>query len=175
MTKGEVAKLLVVLAASYPKFEVDDVKVQVWYEMLGDLDYAVASMAVKKIIMQNTFPPAIAEVRKAVTELMNPEQVTSSEAWGEVTRAIRNYGYYREEEALASMSPITAQLVRYMGWREICMSEDIGVIRGQFLRMYEQIATREQEKQLLSTTMQTEIKKLAKKYDIRLIEGGNAG
>jgi len=55
------------------------------------------------------------------------------------------------------------------------MSEDIGVIRGQFLRMYEQIATREQEKQLLSTTMQTEIKKLAKKYDIRLIEGGNAG
>jgi hypothetical protein len=175
MTKGEVAKLLVVLAASYPKFEVDDVKVQVWYEMLGDLDYAVASMAVKKIIMQNTFPPAIAEVRKAVTELMNPEQVTSSEAWGEVTRAIRNYGYYREGEALASMSPITAQLVRYMGWREICMSEDIGVIRGQFLRMYEQIATREQEKQLLSPTMQTEIKKLAKKYDIRLIEGGNAG
>jgi hypothetical protein len=62
-----------------------------------------------------------------------------------------------------------------MGWREICMSEDIGVIRGQFLRMYEQIATREQEKQLLSPTMQTEIKKLAKKYDIRLIEGGNAG
>jgi hypothetical protein len=175
MTKGEVAKLLVVLAASYPRFEVDDVKVQVWYEMLGDLDYAVASMAVKKIIMQNTFPPAIAEVRKAVTELMNPEQVTSSEAWGEVTRAIRNYGYYREGEALASMSPTTAQVVRYMGWREICMSEDIGVIRGQFLRMYEQIATREQEKQLLSPTMQTEIKKLAKKYDIRLIEGGNAG
>lgn len=175
MTKGEVAKLLVVLAASYPKFEVDDVKVQVWYEMLGDLDYAVASMAVKKIIMQNTFPPAIAEVRKAAAELTNPENLTSSEAWGEVTRAIRNYGYYREGEALASMSPTTAQVVRYMGWREICMSEDIGVIRGQFLRMYEQIATREQEKQLLSTTMQTEIKKLAKKYDIRLIEGGNAG
>jgi len=175
MTKGEVAKLLVVLAASYPKFEVDDVKVQVWHEMLGDLDYAVASMAVKKIIMQNTFPPAIAEVRKAAAELTNPENLTSSEAWGEVTRAIRNYGYYRGEEALASLSPTTAQVVRYMGWREICMSEDIGVIRGQFLRMYEQIATREQEKQLLSPTMQTEIKKLAKKYDIRLIEGGNAG
>jgi len=175
MTKGEIAKLLAVLAAAYPKFEVNDVKVHVWHEMLGDLDYAVANIAIKKLIIQNTFPPSIAEVRKAVTELMNPEQVTSSEAWGEVTRAIRNYGYYREEEALASMSPITAQLVRYMGWREICMSEDIGVIRGQFLRMYEQIATREQEKQLLSQTMQTEIKKLAKKYNIRLIEGGNAG
>jgi hypothetical protein len=174
MTKGEVAKLLAVLAAAYPKFEANDVKVQVWHEMLGDIDYAVANMAVKKLIMQNTFPPAIAEVRKAVTELMNPEQVTSSEAWGEVTSAIRNYGYYREEEALASMSPTTAQLVRYMGWREICMSEDIGVIRGQFLRMYEQIATREQEKQLLPPAMQDEIKQLSNKIGLRLIEGGRS-
>ena len=87
------------------RFEVDDLKVRVWHEMLGDLDYAVASMAVKKIIMQNTFAPAIAEVRKAATEIMSPEQVTGSEAWGEVTRAIRHYGYYRETEALASMPP----------------------------------------------------------------------
>lgn len=175
MTKGEIAKLLAVLAAAYPKFEANDVKVHVWHEMLGDLDYAVVSMAVKKLIMQNTFPPAIAEVRKVAAELTNPENLTSSEAWGEVTSAIRNYGYCREGEALASMSPTTAQLVRYMGWREICMSEDIGVICGQFLRMYEQIATREQEKQLLSSAMQTEIKKLADKFNIRLIEGGNAG
>ena len=174
MTKGEVAKLLAVLAAAYPKFEVHDVKVQVWHEMLGDIDYAVANMAVKKLIMQNTFPPAIAEVRKAAAELTNPENLTSSEAWGEVTSAIRNYGYYREEEALASMSPTTAQLVRYMGWREICMSEDIGVIRGQFLRMYEQIATREQEKQLLPPAMQDEIKQLSNKIGLRLIEGGRS-
>ena len=174
MTKGEVAKILAVLAAAYPKFEVDDLKVQVWHEMLGDLDYAVANMAVKKLIMQNTFPPAIAEVRKAAAELTNPENLTSSEAWGEVTSAIRNYGYYREEEALASMSPTTAQLVRYMGWREICMSEDIGVIRGQFLRMYEQIATREQEKQLLPPAMQDEIKQLSNKIGLRLIEGGRS-
>lgn len=175
MTKGEVAKLLVVLAASYPKFEVDDVKVQVWYEMLGDLDYAVASMAVKKIIMQNTFPPAIAEVRKAAIEISSPMGLTAAEAWGEVIKAIRNYGYYREKEVMASMSPITAQVVRYMGWREICLSEEPEILRAHFLKMYDQVAAREQEKQLLSPTMQTEIKKLANKYDIRLIEGGNAG
>lgn len=175
MTKGEVAKLLVVLAASYPKFEVDDLKVQVWYEMLGDLDYDVASMAVKKIIMQNTFPPAIAEVRKAAIEISSPRGLTAAEAWGEVIRAIRDYGYYREKEAMASMSPITAQVVRYLGWREICLSEEPEILRAHFLKMYDQVAAREQEKQLLSPTMQTEIKKIAKKYDLRLIEGGNAG
>lgn len=175
MTKGEVAKLLVVLAASYPKFEVDDVKVQVWYEMLGDLDYDVANIAIKKIIMLNTFPPAIAEVRKAAIEISSPRGLTAAEAWGEVIRAIRDYGYYREKEAMASMSPITAQVVRYLGWREICLSEEPEILRAHFLKMYDQVAAREQKKQLLSPTMQTEIKKIAKKYDIRLIEGGNAG
>ena len=175
MTKGEVAKLLVVLAASYPKFEVDDLKVQVWYEMLGDLDYDVANIAIKKIIMLNTFPPAIAEVRKAAIEISSPRGLTAAEAWGEVIRAIRDYGYYREKEAMASMSPITAQVVRYLGWREICLSEEPEILRAHFLKMYDQVAAREQEKQLLSPTMQTEIKKLAKKYDLRLIEGGNAG
>jgi hypothetical protein len=175
MTKGEVAKLLVVLAASYPKFEVDDLKVQVWHEMLGDLSYDVANIAIKKIIMLNTFPPAIAEVRKAAIEISSPMGLTAAEAWGEVIRAIRDYGYYREKEAMASMSPITAQVVRYLGWREICLSEEPEILRAHFLKMYDQVAAREQEKQLLSPTMQTEIKKLAKKYDIRLIEGGNAG
>ena len=172
MTKGEVAKLLVVLAASYPKFEVDDLKVQVWYEMLGDLDYDVANIAIKKIIMLNTFPPAIAEVRKAAIEISSPRGLTAAEAWGEVIRAIRDYGYYREKEAMASMSPITAQVVRYLGWREICLSEEPEILRAHFLKMYDQVAAREQEKQLLSPTMQTEIKKIAKKYDLRLIEGG---
>ncbi len=175
MTKGETAKLLAVLAAAFPRFEVDDLKVQVWHEMLGDLDYDVANIAIKKIIILNTFPPAIAEVRRATAELMNPDRVTKPEAWGEVIRAIRDYGYYREKEAMASMSPITAQVVRYLGWREICLSEEPEILRAHFLKMYEQVAAREQEKQLLSPTMQTEIKKIAKKYDLRLIEGGNAG
>jgi len=175
MTKGEVAKLLAVLAASYPKFEVDDLKVHVWHEMLGDLDYAAASMAVKKLIMQNTFPPAIAEVRKAAIEISSPRVLTAAEAWGEVVNAVRNYGYYRGEEALASLSPTTAQVVRYIGWREICWNEEPEILRAHFLRMYDQIIAREQEKQLLPSAMQAEIKKFAKKYNISLIEGGNAG
>lgn len=173
MTKGEIAKLLAVLAASYPRFESNDLKVQVWHEMLGDLDYSIASMAIKKLIMQNTFPPSIAEVRKAAIEMINPERVTSSEAWGEVTRAIRNFGYYREEEALANMSPITARVVRYMGWRDICLSEEpSGVLRGQFLKMYEQVANREVEERLLPSAFKDEVKQLAGKMDLRLLEGG---
>lgn len=172
MTKAEVAKILAVLAASYPKFEVDDLKVKVWHEMLCDLEYSVVNIAIKKLIMQNTFPPAIAEVRKAVTEITNPKCLTAAEAWGEVLRAVKNYGHYRAKEAIASLSPTTAQVVKYIGWDEICLSEEPEIIRAHFLKMYDQIVAREQERQLLPPAMQAEIEKLSKKFDLRLIEGG---
>ena len=167
MTKGETAKLLAVLAAAFPRFEVDDLKVQVWHEMIGDLDYGIASLAIKKLILESTFPPSIAEVRKAAVEIQAPEQTTGAQAWGEVIKAIRNFGHYREEEALASLSPLTAQVVRCMGWREICMSqESTGVLRGQFLRMYDQIVARKQKEQLLPSVMREQL------ANLRLIEGG---
>lgn len=173
MTKGEVAKLLAVIAAAYPKFEVDDIKVQVWHEMLGDLEYKMASLAIKKLILESTFPPSIAEVRKAAVEIQTPEQTTGAQAWGEVIKAIRNYGHYREEEALASLSPVTAQVVRYMGWREICLSEEPGVVRGQFLKMYHQVTEREQKMRLLPQSLRDEIQKLA--GHMKFITGGSGG
>jgi hypothetical protein len=161
MTKGETAKLLAVLAAAFPRFEVDDLKVQVWHEMIGDLDYGIASLAIKKLILESTFPPSIAEVRKAAVEIQTPEQTNGAQAWGEVIKAIRNYGHYREEEALGSLSPRTAYVVKCMGWREICMAEELGVIRGHFLKMYQQVAEREQKEQLLPPAMRREIKQIA--------------
>ena len=64
MTKIETAKLLAVLAAAFPRFEVDDLKVQVWYEMLGDLDYSLASLAIKKLILESNLNMRCIEMRK---------------------------------------------------------------------------------------------------------------
>jgi len=172
MTKGEVAKLLAVLAASYPKFEVDDLKVQVWHEMLGDLDYATANMAVKKLILENTFPPSIAEVRIAAAEIMNPDVMTAAEAWGEVERAVRTYGSYQETEALASLPPRVAKVVRLIGWREICLNEEPGVVRGQFLKMYQQVQERDRREMLLPADLRQEIQRLAGMMDMKAIAGG---
>ena len=172
MTKGEVAKLLAVLAASYPKFEVDDLKVQVWHEMLGDLDYVTANMAVKKLILENIFAPSIAEVRKAAMDILNPDVMTAAEAWGEVERAVRTYGYYRETEALASLTPRVAKVVRQISWREICLNEEPGVVRGQFLKMYQQVQERDHREMLLPADLRQEIQRLAGMMDMKAIEGG---
>jgi len=172
MTRAETAKILAVLAASYPKFEVDDLKVQVWHEMLGDLDYVTANMAVKKLILENTFAPSIAEVRKAAMDILNPDVMTAAEAWGEVERAVRTYGYYRETEALASLTPRVAKVVRQISWREICLNEEPGVVRGQFLKMYQQVQERDHREMLLPADLRQEIQRLAGMMDMKAIEGG---
>jgi len=172
MTKIETAKLLAVLAAAFPRFDVDDLKVRVWHEMLGDLDYVTANIAAKKLILENTFAPSIAEVRKAVMEILNPDGMTAAEAWGEVERAVRTYGYYRETEALESMSPSVAKVVKYIGWQNICLNEEPGVVRGQFLKMYTQVAEREQKELLLPADLRQGIQRLASRMELKVIAGG---
>ncbi|MCX7771949.1 MAG: replicative helicase loader/inhibitor, partial [Clostridia bacterium] len=151
MVELEMCKLMTVIAAAYPRFEVDEFKSRVWLEMLGDLPYEVAQMAVKKLIMESQYPPTIADVRQQVASLIEMSSGVKDEAaaWGEVTRAIKLLGYYREEEALASLSPMTAKVVRMIGWKEICQCEKVDVMRGQFLKMYHQHGQRERQNALL--------------------------
>lgn len=164
MTKPEVIKLLAIIAAAYPNMkEVNEVQINIWYDCLKDIDVKVALTAIKKHILESTFPPSIADIRKQVAEITMPEtaKLDGTTAWGEVLKAIKEYGYYREEEALANMSPMTAKVVKYMGWREICLSEQPDVIRGQFLKMYEILSNREKQDRLLPLDFKQNMEQIA--------------
>jgi hypothetical protein len=172
MKKSEVLLIHAALMIAYPKLaEPDEATIEMWHRALTDVDYKVAEVAVQKLILESTFPPSIAEVRAAITEITQPAIPTPAEAWGEVEKAMRLYGYYREKEALSSMSEITRQTVKCMGWADICMSEKPSVTRGQFLKMYEQIANRRRSESLLPQPLKDEIRKLSERYSARLIEG----
>lgn len=175
MTENETARILAVIAAAYPRFQVDGagLTLKVWYEMLGDLDYKLIQTATQKLILESPFPPTIADVRKQVVEITQDpaDQIDGATAWGEVMDAIRYYGYYRQAEALASMSPRTSRVVKMMGWQEICTCEEPGVIRGQFLKMYNTYATREKQNALLPTGLREQIQQIGG-GGLRVIEGG---
>lgn len=142
MLPSEMARILAVVSAAYPTFEVDEIRHRVWMETLGDLDYQLASMAVKRHITLSKWSPSVAEIRENAAALSNPEQLTGSEAWGELMGAVRKYGYYAEVTGLASLSPETERVARQLGWRDINMCTEIEVMRGQFLRMYQQLQDR---------------------------------
>jgi hypothetical protein len=62
--------------------------------------------------------------------------------------------------------------VKYIGWREICLSEEPGVVRGQFLKMYEQLQERERKEALLPESLKNEIGQLARQHTLKSLESG---
>lgn len=166
MVISEVSKLLAVLSAAYSKFDVDEIKLKLWYEMLKDIPYQVAVVVVKKHICESPYPPAISDIREAAALAVSSEEfrIDAGGAWGEVMRAIRNYGVYSPEEALSSMSKRTAQVVKRIGWREICHCENLSVIRGQFIKIYEALDMRERKDMMLSKDLKKEIEEVSRAY-----------
>lgn len=150
MTKNEFAKLMAFITAAVDK-PVARPTVDAYFEMLHDLPYDLAAAAVKKIIATDEYPtlPTIGKIRQAAAEISRGHILSAPEAWGLVLKAVHEYGYYREGEALASLPAPVADVVRWMGFQTICMSEKISVDRGQFLRMYEVHQKREQEQAVL--------------------------
>lgn len=172
---SEILKIITFLGAAYPRFaafaDVNQAKntAKVWADMLGDIDINLLFAAVKKYCATNKWPPTIAEIRESVLQIAKPDtETTAADAWGEVMSAVKTYGIYREEEALASLSPKTRKIVEYISWREICISENIDVIRGQFRMMYEQVSSRENQEALLPQGLKNKIEQLSEKLTLKL-------
>jgi hypothetical protein len=178
MSPSETAKLLAVIAAAYPTFDVDELKVQVWADMIGDLDYRLANVALRRHIALSRFAPSIAEIREQAAAVAEPEGITGAEAWGELMEAIHRHGYYHEAEALASMSPETAQVATLIGWREINSTTEIDVLRGQFLRMYGQVRDRAKRDALLPPGLRpalprkSEPTRIGEGMPLQIVQGG---
>lgn len=139
MTDREFETIALALKASYPNSNVlpDKYAMRTWFEALADLDARVASNAVWEHISTSVFPPSIAEIRQKCSERLSPMITDWGEAWEEVLMAIRKYGSYREDEAVNSLSKLTAIAVRRMGFRNLCMSENTVADRAHFQRIYE--------------------------------------
>lgn len=167
MTQAEVAKLLTIMASAWPQFEPSEDKVLLWHEMLQDVDYQLAQVALKSLVARRTFPPSIAEFRQEVLAISTPaeDRMAAAEAWGMVVQAIRDYGYYREHEALESLPELVRQTVQFIGWQELCLSQEPDVIRAHFMRMYQQVSERRQKEAVLPPALKEAIAAIADKMN----------
>jgi hypothetical protein len=147
MTKSEIKVLIQWATANFPNMQERDMRptAALWEKMLADMPYEVAEKALMKVLATAKFFPTVAEIRAAAVEITQPAMPTAAEAWGEVVQAIRRYGYYQEADAMASLSPAVAQVVSFIGWRNICASDEPEIIRAQFRKAYETQSSREKE------------------------------
>lgn len=150
MQIAEFQRVIAYVSAAIEK-RIKEATIEVYYDMLKDLDYELVMAAVKKVIASDEYPvlPTVGKIRKAAHDLCNMDKVSAPEAWGIVVKAIRKHGYVSEAEALASMPPEVAETVRFIGWRDLCLSEKPDVVRAQFMRMYEAHEKRKEELDML--------------------------
>ena len=147
---------------------------QIWYALLGDLDYRVLNAAIQKYMLTNKFPPTIADLREIAATIENGETPDWGEAWESVLRAIRRYGSYGEAEAIASLDEITRSVVRRLGFRNLCMSENINQDRANFRMIYEQVSERAKTQNAIPIALNNTIK-LLNKNNVNMLEFGGGG
>lgn len=154
MTRTETEKGLKMIRRAYPLFyhgvnqqEFNEILV-LWSEMLTDVDVTDFVSALKRIIATETKPPNIATVRKAVLELQRND-LSTNDAWDLVCNTIRRYGSYGQVEAMQQLPPTVGKVVRAMGYRKLCMSQDTMVDRAHFIKFYAAEVERDKENYLI--------------------------
>lgn len=145
-----------------PKFLPDQYAFDVWFSLLKDLPYDATSAAVQQYMLTQKFPPSIAEVRKKTTDMLTEQVADSGEAWRNARNAVHRFGYMRADEALASLDETTAEAVRRIGYQDMCdaPADENGVLRAHFMRIYEQVASRNKENNALPESLRQKIAKI---------------
>lgn len=145
MTREQSIQVLSLLKVAYPRFYTnlskDDAEnaISLWTSMLSDHCFDVIKLAVQKYIAQGKFPPTIADIRESLVEVTERKEMLADEAWGQAIATVRKYGSYREEEALASMDSSVSTLIKRLGYKTLCMTEDdqIMTFRAHFIKLWD--------------------------------------
>jgi len=155
MTRDEVARCLAYIAAAVPTVTIAPETVRVWADLLADIPAEVGYAAVRRVLatQEGAWLPAVGAIRRAALALSTPPVPTAEQAWGQVTAAVRDWGYYAPAEALAALDPPVRAVAQALGWDAICQG-DPDVVRGQFTRLYAAAVAREAEAAALPAALQ---------------------
>lgn len=157
----DVLRVLRVLSAAYPQFEVRDAQIDVYCVVLADLPAHVLAAAAIQHISSSKWFPTVAELRDCAVELMRNEAglPTAAAAWGEVKRQIAAVGTYGSPKFT---DPITARVVGYLGWRSLCLSQQETADRARFMDAY----AVEMRREAAQARMLPQIRELAERLSI---------
>lgn len=138
MTLKEFGVVVNAIKTYYPKEKILPTKeaLGLWYEHLKDIDYDTMQTAVKRWVSLNNWSPTIADLRKMSAEIEGGQLKDWASAWNDVREAIRKYGMYNEEHAMASLDELTREVVRHVGYKRLCLSENIVSDRANFRDIY---------------------------------------
>ena len=156
MTIDEFKILTKAMKAVYtsPNFLPDTYAVKLWYQMLKDIPYEQATVAIHEYMLTNKFPPTIADIRALTFEREIQDWGTG---WQQTLSVIRKYGWCRQKEALEELDELTRQTVQRLGYMELCTSENLMADRGNFRMIYEELSEKEKTREKLPEKLRKEL------------------
>lgn len=140
MSKPTLDGLMKKLFAAFPNSQATPQTVVVYTEMLQDISLVELEVVINQVLAESKFLPTIAELREMHRKLGNVAKLTWADAWELVQKEIRRVGSYQLPKF---DDEVTARVVKSIGWRALCASEEPEIMRAQFRQMYEAISNRQ--------------------------------
>jgi hypothetical protein len=148
----DIDQVINMLEIAFPNFHPKDVRMtkELYWQTLQDIPSDELKAAVLHCLTQSgrAFAPTIGEIRGAVADIRRAASNAPSayEAWQIVCRAITEVGSYGSPQF---ESQLIDRVVRNLGWRNLCMSENQVADRARFLQAYEQLLERATKEEML--------------------------
>ena len=128
----------------------------VYFDLLKDLSAEVLAVAVRRVALEHKWSnfPTPAEIREAASETIQGQikELSSAEAWEQAWRAVGRIDLEIEGSLARHTQNIPAlvlEAMRAFGIPDMVYSKSsVSVIRGQFVKIYEQLASRDRRQKL---------------------------
>ena len=137
-------RILAVLGAAYPNFVLPDESGEVYLSLLMDIPAKTLERATLEHIACSKFYPTIGELRQAAFDLLEASNPLPEghEAWQAVMAEVERVGHAGKPEF---DSPLIAKAVETLGWRTICLSDNVTVERAHFMQVYSGLIAKERD------------------------------
>lgn len=133
MTDSQGVKLMGALSRAFPRQEMHQETIELYVRMLKDLDELEARRAVARIMTTAKYFPTIAEILGEAAKAMCASIPPAEAAWGLVLKAISKVGVHRVPRFKC---PVMALAVASIGWRDLCLAENVTSTRARFIEAY---------------------------------------
>ena len=167
MTKREFGLFAAAIRTYYPRENIlpNEQAHDLWFGQLQDIPFPVAEAILAKWVATNKWSPSIADIRDSMAEIQNGGPADDwGEAWDQAMTAIRRFGSYDEDRALASLPPLTRETVRRLGYKSLCWSENQVADRANFRQVYEILSKRKVETDKIPLPVRETLKALTASF-----------
>lgn len=129
------------LFASYPNVTINDLTIAAYLDWLKRIPPKDIEATIAQVMIDSpVFLPPAPQLFATWQRLAQPDIPTAAEGWASVSKALKEVGSWGTPNFT---NPITAQVVKAIGWKTLCASEDEMADRAHFLKMYDSIAKRQ--------------------------------